>query len=238
MNCRRSTCPKCYTTWAWLLAKRGALRILHAPKIFKKELRRIRKPIHGMISLPNNAYDLFYNDYPKARKIAYKLLKKAGFKGGLLIPHPWRQKCATCGGDIIGKWAVDNENKEFYVKETYCVDCGSKAFEWINAPHFHVVGYGWVENTKEIESETGYVIKNIGIIDNVGGTIWYQLTHCGIKPGRQTITYFGLCSYAKYKAPKPPKSKPMICPKCGGFMIQDNSMHLGLGSKPPPIGLG
>ncbi|MBA7696470.1 hypothetical protein ES703_105118 [subsurface metagenome] len=21
MNCRRSTCPKCYTTWAWLLAK-------------------------------------------------------------------------------------------------------------------------------------------------------------------------------------------------------------------------
>ncbi|GAH93963.1 unnamed protein product, partial [marine sediment metagenome] len=39
----------------------------------------------------------------------------------------------------------------------------------------------WIEHTKEIEQDTGYIIDNIGVCNNVGGTIWYQLTHCGIQ---------------------------------------------------------
>ncbi|GAI19814.1 unnamed protein product [marine sediment metagenome] len=187
-----------------------------------------------MISLPVDAWDMFFNDYPKARRVAYKLLKKAGFKGGLLIPHPWRQKCYDCGGDIIAKWAVSLDTKEFYVKSTCCVDCGSKEFIWIKGPHFHVVGYGWVEYTEEIEKATGYVIKNIGLINNVGGTVWYQLTHCGIKPGRQAITYFGLCAYNKYKSPPAPKADAVICPVCGAFMVR---CWPGIScGKPPPGG--
>lgn len=232
MNCRRSACPKCYTTWAWISARRASLRIMKAPKVFPKELRRIRKPIHGMISLPLKAHDLFFNDYPKARKTAYKLLKKAGFKGALLIPHPWRQKCTDCGGEIIASWTVSLESKDFYIKDTCCVECGSKGFIWEISPHFHVVGYGWVEHTEEIEADTGYVIKNIGLINNVGGTIWYLLTHCGIQKGRQTITYFGLCAYNKYKSPPLEKEAHLICPKCGAFMIRPGFQSRS--GKPPP----
>ena len=32
-NCRRATCPKCYHTWAWLLAKKAANRISQTPGI-------------------------------------------------------------------------------------------------------------------------------------------------------------------------------------------------------------
>ncbi|GAG81756.1 unnamed protein product, partial [marine sediment metagenome] len=154
-NCRRATCPKCYHTWAWLLAKKAANRILHATKVAARQLGRSRKPIHVVISLPKSAWILFHDDYPAARRQAYKLLIKAGILGGLLIAHPWRQKCVLCDGDIVGSWRVDAETKQFTQKERYCTDCGSKQFKWIDGPHFHFVGYGWTEHTKEIEQDTG-----------------------------------------------------------------------------------
>jgi len=179
-------------------------------------------------SLPTSAWDLFYNDYPEARRVAYKLLKKAGVRGGLLIPHPWRLKCASCGGEIIGNWSVDKETGKFVLKDRHCVNCLSTAYEWIDGPHFHVVGYGWIEHTKEIEQDTGYIIDNIGVCNNVGGTIWYQLTHCGIQTGRQTVTYFGLCALNKYKSPKLPKELN-LCPRCGAIMTVVEASD-----KPPP----
>ncbi|GAH31917.1 unnamed protein product, partial [marine sediment metagenome] len=204
-NCRRGTCPKCYTTWAWLLAKKAELRIKHATKVAARELGRARRPIHVVISLPKSVWTLFHDDYPEARREAYRLLGKANLRGGLLIAHPWRQKCYQCEGDIVGSWRVDAETKKFTHKERYCQDCGSKQFKWVPGPHFHFVGYGWVKHTKYIEETTGYVIKNIGVLNNVGGCIWYQLTHAGIRAGRQTITYFGVCALRNYKAPKLPK---------------------------------
>jgi len=228
--CRRGTCPKCYTTWAWLQAKRSALRILKARSLFASKLGRAHRPIHVVISLPKSIWTLFYDDYPAARRQAYKLLKRAGIKAALLIPHPWRQKCALCDGEIVGSWRVDKETQKFVEKERYCRDCHSKQFKWIDGPHFHVVGYGWIVHTKEIEQATGYIIKNIGVINNVGGTIWYQLTHAGLRAGRQTVTYFGLCALSKYKSPPVPKELN-LCPVCGTIMrkYQDETQ-----TGPPP----
>ena len=232
--CRRATCPKCYTTWAWLQARRSALRILKARKLFASRLGWRNRPIHVVASLPPKDWHLFFDakTYPRVRRRVYKLLTKAGTKGGLLIPHPWRQKCALCDGDIVGSWRVDKETDKFTEKERYCVKCGSKQFKWIDGPHFHFVGYGWIEHAKEIHQATGYVIKNIGVIDNVGGAVWYQLTHCGLRAGRQTVTYFGLCALSKYKSPPVPKELN-LCPVCGAIMrkYQDESQT---GPPPPP----
>ena len=232
-NCRRATCPKCYHTWAWLLAKKAANRILHATKVAARQLGRARRPIHVVISLPKSAWILFQDDYPSARRQAYKLLIKAGMLGGLLIAHPWRQKCVLCEGDIVGSWRVDEETKQFHQKERYCEDCGSRQFKWIPGPHFHFIGYGWTEHTKSIELATGYLIKNIGLLNNVGGAVWYQLTHCGVRAGRQVITYFGVCALRNYKSPKLPRdTKPELCPNCGALMVKTTIAQLS--GRPPP----
>jgi ribosomal protein S27AE len=153
--------------------------------------------------------------------------------GGLLIAHPWRQKCVLCEGDIVGSWRVDEETKQFHQKERYCEDCGSRQFKWIPGPHFHFIGYGWTEHTKSIELATGYLIKNIGLLNNVGGAVWYQLTHCGVRAGRQIITYFGVCALRNYKAPKLPRdTKPELCPNCGALMVKTTIAQLS--GRPPP----
>lgn len=244
-NCRRATCPKCYSTWAWIQAKKSTLRILKAREIFARKLGRAHRPIHAMISLPKSEYGLFKNDYSKAKRKARKLLKQAGILGGAMIPHHMRQACSDCGGSVVGKWGIDEETGNPYVIEARCGTCGSTRCEWIFSPHFHIVGYGWVKNTERIEAATGYVIKNIGLINNVGGTIWYQLTHCMIRKGVQIVTYFGLCAYNKYKSPPMPPHLPR-CPECQTpmrlYIPGIDGLHVDVGKPPPgmfrPTGVG
>ena len=33
---------------------------------------------------------------------------------------------------------------------------------WYYSPHFHIIGFGWIENTVEAYSKYGYIIKNLG----------------------------------------------------------------------------
>ena len=49
---------------------------------------------------------------------------------------------------------------------------------WYYSPHFHVIGFGWVDNVAETYNKYGYVIKNLGIRETLFGTIYYQLSHC------------------------------------------------------------
>jgi len=74
-----------------------------------------------------------------------------------------------------------------------------KSGKWVVRPHFHVVGFGWVVNTKKISDSDGWVIKNKGVRDNLHSTIYYQLSHAGVSEGIQSIIWFGSLSYrAKY----------------------------------------
>jgi len=74
-----------------------------------------------------------------------------------------------------------------------------KSGQWVVRPHFHVVGFGWVVNTKKISDSDGWVIKNKGLRDNLHSTIYYQLSHAGVSDGVQSITWFGSLGYrAKY----------------------------------------
>lgn len=230
-NCRRATCPKCYHTWCWIQAKRTVLRLKRGREIFKRELGRAWRIVHFMISVPRGEWDRFDDHYPSAKRKAYKLLKKAGIKGGAMIPHPWRWKCASCGGDMAGSWTVNEETGKPEQKNKYCVKCGSERAKRVKGPHWHIIGYGWTRLTKEIEKATGYVIKNIGLVNNPGGTVWYQLTHCGIREGRQVVTYFGMCAYNKFKSPPFPPHL-VLCPQCEAIMVlYTPEMQIG---KPPP----
>ena len=59
---------------------------------------------------------------------------------------------------------------------------------WYYSPHFHVLGFGWIENVVETYNKYGYVIKNLGKRETIFGTIYYQLSHCGIKKHNHALT--------------------------------------------------
>ena len=88
-----------------------------------------------------------------------------------------------------------------------------KSKRWYFSPHFHVLGFGWVQGTKEGYSEHGWIVKNKGLRKTVSGTALYQLSHAGVHKKFHTVTWFGELSYNKVKVPCPESKKK--CPECG-----------------------
>jgi len=89
-----------------------------------------------------------------------------------------------------------------------------KSGDWYFSPHFHVIGYGWIRDTRKNYLHSGYVVKNVGVRKSVRGTIYYQLSHAGISPKFHTVTWFGLLAYNKLRVPNIEKES-QICPLCG-----------------------
>ena len=103
---------------------------------------------------------------------------------------------------------------------------------WYYSPHFHVLGFGWVENVVQTYNKYGYVIKNLGKRATIFGTIYYQLSHCGIKKHNHALTYFGECSYSKLIIEEEEEDSKK-CPFCQENLIEldyDNNVEL----KPDP----
>lgn len=103
--------------------------------------------------------------------------------------------------------------------------------QWFFSPHFHALGYGWIQDVRRNYYSGGYVVKNLRIRKTVEGTIFYQLSHCGISEQLHTVTWFGALSYNKlkviYKEPK-----PVVCEMCGSKLKK--VMWIGKGIMPLP----
>jgi len=97
------------------------------------------------------------------------------------------------------------------------------------APHFHIIGYGWLGDTRKNYYASGYVVKNLRIRKNVEGTIWYQLSHAGFHPKHHTVTWFGCLHPSKLKIPKEDPDEHR-CPFCMGKLKQ--ILWIGDGSCP------
>jgi hypothetical protein len=94
-----------------------------------------------------------------------------------------------------------------------------KQKSWYYSPHFHIIGFGWVNDPRQVYRDSGFIVKNLGIRKSVYATLYYQLSHCGIKKGKHSVTWFGHLSngnIAKYH----PECKPIeekrehLCPIC------------------------
>ena len=95
--------------------------------------------------------------------------------------------------------------------------------KWVTRPHFHIVGFGWVVNTKKISDDDGWVIKNKGIRGSLHSTIYYQLSHAGVSDDVHSITWFGSLGYrAKYSHEfKVEDEEPNdFCDFCGCLFVQ------------------
>ena len=100
---------------------------------------------------------------------------------------------------------------------------GNKKAGWRWAPHFHLIGVGWVRNVKtDLKYQKalgGWLVKNHGIRrgpQSIGGTVKYQLSHAGIKKGYNVVSWFGSMAWNKlHRDPEPPPPRE-TCPICGG----------------------
>ena len=97
---------------------------------------------------------------------------------------------------------------------------------WKYMPHFHVIGYGWVINTKKISSKDGWVIKNKGIRKSsteVYSTVAYLLSHTSIAKGVHSVTWFGDVSYRSKYALELKRdvveSDSDKCPYCSQYLV-------------------
>jgi len=93
------------------------------------------------------------------------------------------------------------------------------AGEWFYSPHFHILGYGWIVDVRQNYVYSGYIVKNIGIRKTVEGTIYYQLSHCGVAEKKHTITWFGALAYNKLNVESIEKEES-VCPLCGRKLKQ------------------
>lgn len=90
---------------------------------------------------------------------------------------------------------------------------------WRFSLHFHLIGYGWIVNTKGIYYESSWVVKNHRIRKSVGATAYHQLSHAGVKEGHHTITWCGCLALNKIKISKI-KRERQFYPICGASTLK------------------
>jgi hypothetical protein len=198
-NCGRAECPICYAKWLVDTTKKAVNRIEQGKP------KRYRKAIHVTISPPKKEWWKYKTD-PEAKKIRRKvdrIAKKSGMFGYAKVFHPERERCIKCGG-----------NKKLGDMKK-CEKCGHDIFEWYFSPHYHLVGYGWISwNKQKYLKSGGWIVKNHRVRKDIGATIYYQLTHCGIKKGYHAISWVGSLSWRSLKVIPEPVEKDE-CPYCG-----------------------
>ena len=85
---------------------------------------------------------------------------------------------------------------------------------WYPYPHFHLVGFGNKNDIKNAFGRYGWYVKDAGERHSVFQTFCYLLSHCGVKSGYKTVTWYGKLSYSNLHVEKEPKITK--CPVCGG----------------------
>jgi len=241
-TCMRPQCPVCYEKWAGREAHRIDERFRRVPKLNgeRRDLAESRTPwgvpIHLVISVPELESVLMdyieigvkkgkfvkINGFTKLKRKMSKIAKRVGFKGGCAIFHPFAND--ELGEDDEVECQVDPESGEFdftALKE-YFAKQNKNVKLWYIRPHFHLIGYGWIEDTDVEFSRSGWIAKNLGVRNSVMSTALYQLSHAGYREGQHTVSWLGFMSNRLFKScnPYPPEGfRVQVCPECGAELV-------------------
>jgi len=195
-SCFRSKCEYCWLEkWLARESHRAAQRIENYVDFFKK-LHFARSPKFQRKYL--NPIHVIVSPSWKDKFMSYDRLKK---KARTLL-----DRAGIEGGLMIyHPFGLDK-----------------KTDQWVVRPHFHVVGFGWVIDTKKISDSEGWVIKNKGLRDSLHSTIYYQLSHAGVSDDVHAITWFGSLGYrAKYadRFKVDEDDETQFCDFCGWMLV-------------------
>jgi len=168
--------------------------------------------------------------FKKLKRKVVQIAKKVGFLGGCMIFHPFANdemkdedtEGVTISYDPASGEFDYKELKKFMDRVNYRKAAPGEAPKesrvWFIRPHFHLIGYGWIENVGQVHEDTGYVVKNLGVRDSVFMTALYQLSHAGYREGQHTVSWIGVMSNRTYKKLDPTEELPLApakCPECG-----------------------
>ncbi|MBA7716769.1 hypothetical protein ES703_125845 [subsurface metagenome] len=234
-TCFRFECPVCYKKTCARQAGRIAERFERIPKAQGSRDRSaeasvpgLGRPIHLVVSVPEEEAHLvdgqtlnarggkfnLKSNYSVLRAKAYKLAKKVGFKGGCCIFHPFANDKMHEEAQEEAIWDMSQEGVDLKWLKAYFDKQDRHVGFWYKRPHFHFIGYGWIEGVEEIHDRTGWVIVNLGVRESVFNTALYQLSHAGVKKGVQVVTWMGCMSNSTYYKLRPEPEAPQGPGKC------------------------
>lgn len=226
-HCTRPSCSACYGYTLRHDVDKQAHRVFSMAKTIKARGGwKMGRKLHATISIPPELYYklLTWDGYQWIKNMVLKIAQSCGIVGGIYIFHPYRQNGVN-DEDILAE--------DYTPAQTNDGDKHSSRF----APHFHIVGFGWIENTPEIYTKTGWVVKNIRTgkhsirtLADIEALLVYLRSHAGVidesspsQPRYRTINYFGACgprvmSILAYLD----RYRAKICPECGApLMLHD-----------------
>jgi hypothetical protein len=96
------------------------------------------------------------------------------------------------------------------------------------SPHFHVLGFGWIQDTAEIYNSKGWIVKNLGVRKSVYWTFQYILSHAGVFLDPESsfhpvkfhvATWFGELSYNSMETIPKLITFKEYCPHCGLLLM-------------------
>jgi hypothetical protein len=205
MWCTKSSCPVCFIRgWSTREARSIAGRFIEADK------RGFGRVEHIMVSVPVADRDL-----PESvlREKCRKALFDRGVVGGCLIFHGFREDRSR----HVLAWSA-HYHALVYIEGGYkCRDCKKACFKGCG---------GFVDRSYRCFEKDGCIVRVLGKRKTVVGTAWYQLNHATIRLGIkrfQSVTWFGICSYRKFKSEKVKTEN--LCPACDGEMSR--CFHVG-----------
>jgi hypothetical protein len=151
-TCLRAVCPICYEKWAGKEAIKAEQRL---NAWFKGSCKKPHV-VHVVVSPPKKWQNV--KDYALLRKVTYRILRKRGVIGGMLIFHPYRR---------------NRELKKWYWSPHFHVLC----YGWIHGVARNFVLDGWIVKNlgirKTIRGTIMYVLSHCGIHNAYHSVTWF-----------------------------------------------------------------
>ena len=207
---RVETCRRLECPICWPSAvKRATARSVERLEAVKQAVGYKKTPRHFVISPDGEYFKPYFQNKKKFsnfRRNFYKILEDAGISAAVVVFHLWRYK-ETPSGEM-----------------------------WVYGPHFHVLGWGYIENVNEfIEKNPRWRYKNFdgsktpgigtdkrGRVRDMGATISYLLSHAAYIPGCDSVYYAGLAAPNQLRLTGQVErtETPLECGQCGEIVRQ------------------
>ena len=208
-NCNRLSCSECYTRASYFRSIKIDKRI----KSFQKQsgFYLSNDPLIETHVIVSPRIEI-QDTYESIRSKVVKLLLDVGVVGGVLVVHHFR-----C------------EDRKYDKKGL----------------HFHCVGYApradvdGLEVKRQFRKYNFAIVKNKGPRKSVRKTVSYLLSHCSVKEGKHSITWFGKLSYSELKNPSvtgydiKELEKIRCCPMCQERLVKLD--YVGIDRPPEDI---
>lgn len=202
-SCTNRLCPECYSHWLHRQSDEVSDRLYQ----FRREVGYSGR--HVVLS-PSEE-DRF-KPLKELRQKCYEYADRIGVIASVVVMHVWRFRSLD-GQEIPWKFCslnpsaqsnIDHVNSEFEkgaIKSPAPVESPIPCRRYYY-PHFHLIAWGWLEDSKTFAQETGWIYKNIrdGIRTRKDfyRTVRYMLSHAGIKKSGMTYVYRGYLHYTKW----------------------------------------